>query len=108
MRLHTLALGTLAATAVTLGLAGTASAATPMHRDHVTVRCDRPDYQVDPDERGPHECRVWRTEPRRTESRTLMCDPAETAPAEPARPRLAVPAEPAAPGLVLPAIPRDR
>ena len=108
MRLHTLALGPLAATAVTLGLAGTASAATPTHRDDITVRCDGPAYQVDADERDSRECGVWRAEPRRTESRTRICDPAETVPAEPARPRLVVPAEPAEPSLVVPAIPRDR
>jgi hypothetical protein len=111
MRLRTLALGTLAATAVTLALAGTANAATPTHRgDDITVRCDGPD-ELYRDGYSGVECAPWRTEPRRHELHTRACDRIEAVPAEPARPRLVVPAEPAEPtepGLVVPAVPRAR
>lgn len=108
MRLRTLALGTVTATAVTLALAGTANAATPTHRgDDITVRCDGPD-ELYRDGYAGVECAPWRTEPRRHALRTRACDRIE---AVPARPRLVVPAEPAEPtepGLVVPAVPRDR
>jgi hypothetical protein len=106
MRLRTLTLGTLAATAISLTLAGTANAATPTHRDDTTVRCDEPDYRIDPDDdRAPRACTLWRTESRGHEWHTRACDRVE---AVPARPGLVVPAEPTEPRLVVPAIPRDR